>query len=649
MQRNDGGDDESTVIAQVIADDDGGGVQSINHLRQCCVVVRVRGPEESTLRSNRSSSSLVSTFSHSFDGRTTFSCSGFIVNKEQGLILTSASIFTPFLKVRPSANGVANNSDDSLEMIKDTEIDIMCNYNKDIKHDDVATSNQLSIYKVAEERVYDPLKDWIPCRYQSMLPVHPSVIEIVDQIKSYFSVSTPRALSLVLLRATTPLVDPAVRAITFANTSVASRTGEKLTIIASPFGFISPTIFLNSVSSGILCNAIAARPYDHPSLFLTDARCLPGSEGAAVFDSHGHLVAVVTAPIRAKDDKIPFNLSPLIPSHTFITNLNLQGQIHMSSHTDQLVRNYKSSISSRIGSNSLVNSRLDQQKHSIVLVKFKDTWGSGVLISENGYILTNAHLLGPSIPSIHKSDISGAYPPSMYKNYSVDLRIDYSAMKGKETIKGHVWLQGNIEYISHTHLDIALLKIRDEDTTLFNHVDCNMLLNVKHGAEVSVLGYPLLPPTQNPPISVTNGIVSNIIFVEGMAVSYQTTAPVHSGNSGGGLFDHQGNFLGIVTCNAKQKNGSIITDLNFSIPVASLVHFFNYANGQDKHGLEVMRRTSTNKFLKALWKLQITSSPQPSTTTDGRGKKYSEFMEKMTKTPITQKEEIDQARLRSKL
>ncbi|EFA82668.1 hypothetical protein PPL_04362 [Heterostelium album PN500] len=633
----------------------------ISKLRQCCVVVRVKGNDISTasnygssssssaLKSNKSSSSQVPTFSHSSEGKITFSCSGFIINREQGIILTSSSIFMPFLSRR--------NEQAHYEIHRDTEIDIMCNNNRQIKEEDIKSSNSggsggsgsgQSIYnKSSDERIYDPLKDWIQCRFHQLIEVDQSIMDIVDLLKSYFVIGSSKSLSLVLLKASSPLtVDPAIDQVRFAQ-STHIKTGERISIVASPFGFISPTIFLNSVSSGIICNKIAARPYSHPSLFLTDARCLPGSEGAAVFNSRGEVIAIVTPPIRAKDEKTPFNLASLLPTHTFLEYLLKTDLV-----AKPLISNSVLSLSPLQTSLSL----LDRQKHNIVLVKFKDTWGSGVLISSNGYILTNAHILAPSISALHKasndSNNAVGYPAHMFKDYRVEIRVDYAALIGKETIGGHMWYNGRIEYISHTHLDIALLKIVCDDSLVFHHVECNTLLNVQHGTEVAVLGYPLLPPSQEPPVSVTHGIISNVVCVDGMAVSYQTTAPVHSGNSGGGLFDERGNFLGIVTCNAKQRNGSIITDLNFSIPATSLVHFFNYANGQDIQGLEIMIRSKTNKFLRALWKLQITSSPhsssqnninqkhlqplqkQPPQTT-GNGRKYAEFLEKITNTPQT--------------
>lgn len=58
--------------------------------------------------------------------------------------------------------------------------------------------------------------------------------------------------------------------------------GDNLEIEATPFGGLSPEIFLNSRSNGIVSNKAGG------VLLMTDARCVPGSEGGPVFCWHGN-------------------------------------------------------------------------------------------------------------------------------------------------------------------------------------------------------------------------------------------------------------------------------------------------------------------------------------------------------------------------
>jgi S1-C subfamily serine protease len=50
-------------------------------------------------------------------------------------------------------------------------------------------------------------------------------------------------------------------------------------------------------------------------------------------------------------------------------------------------------------------------------------------------------------------------------------------------------------------------------------------------------------------VKLTNGIISSKSGFQGDVTSYQITAPVQPGNSGGPLFDDKGNIIGII--NAK--------------------------------------------------------------------------------------------------
>ena len=55
--------------------------------------------------------------------------------------------------------------------------------------------------------------------------------------------------------------------------------GDLAQIIATPFGNLSPSVFINSVSNGVMCNLSG----DNNVMILTDARCIPGTEGGALY------------------------------------------------------------------------------------------------------------------------------------------------------------------------------------------------------------------------------------------------------------------------------------------------------------------------------------------------------------------------------
>lgn len=139
--------------------------------------------------------------------------------------------------------------------------------------------------------------------------------------------------------------------------------------------------------------------------------------------------------------------------------------------------------------------------------------GSGVIISSDGYIVTNNHV------------VSDATNVSVLTNDGTE----YEA-----TIIG-----------TDAKTDLALLKIEATNLKFASLVDSDAL---SLGQEVVAIGNSLGKGT-----SCTNGIISALnreVTINNYTMTLiLTNAEVNSGNSGGGLFDMNGNLVGIV--NAK--------------------------------------------------------------------------------------------------
>lgn len=183
-------------------------------------------------------------------------------------------------------------------------------------------------------------------------------------------------------------------------------------------------------------------------------------------------------------------------------------------------------------------------KHSVVEIKtettvyggFYDNYvasgaGSGVIISENGYIVTNLHV-------IDQAD-----------NISVTLADGNTCTA---SVRG-----------TDEKTDIAVIQLESSCEGLVPAVlgDSSTLVV---GESVVAIGNPLgsLGGT------VTNGIISAIerqITVDSLdMVLLQTNAAVNPGNSGGGLFNSYGELIGII--NAKSTDVSI-EGIGFAIPI----------------------------------------------------------------------------------
>ena len=146
--------------------------------------------------------------------------------------------------------------------------------------------------------------------------------------------------------------------------------------------------------------------------------------------------------------------------------------------------------------------------------------GTGYAISSNGYIVTNHHVTNGS-NSIKVRGVNGDFS----KTYNAKVIIE------------------------DKNNDLSIIKIDDPKFTTLGtipYIIANRASDV--GSSVFVLGYPLRA-TMGDEVKLTNGIISSKSGFQGDVTSYQITAPVQPGNSGGPLFDDKGNIIGII--NAK--------------------------------------------------------------------------------------------------
>ncbi|MBE6588185.1 MAG: trypsin-like serine protease [Ruminococcaceae bacterium] len=175
--------------------------------------------------------------------------------------------------------------------------------------------------------------------------------------------------------------------------------------------------------------------------------------------------------------------------------------------------------------------------------------GSGVIISRDGYIITNAHVITDSE--------SGKLADS------INIRLN-SGEEYEAKIIG-----------SDTESDIALIKVDGKGLSAARVGNSD---SIKVGEQVIAVGNPLgeLGGT------VTSGIVSATnreINVENNKMTLiQIDAAINPGNSGGGLFNTKGELIGIV--NAKTTDVTV-EGLGFAIPVNEAV---NVAEELEKHG-----------------------------------------------------------------
>lgn len=122
--------------------------------------------------------------------------------------------------------------------------------------------------------------------------------------------------------------------------------------------------------------------------------------------------------------------------------------------------------------------------------------------------------------------------------------------------------------------DIAILEL-DNPLPKENAISSSQFRGAKAGGDVVVMGYPLWHVLGSSTPSITNGVVAKATGISEDPGSFQLTAKINKGNSGGPVFDHYGNLLGITvgklnSDEIKRGNGVAPEDVNFAIHIARI-------------------------------------------------------------------------------
>lgn len=101
--------------------------------------------------------------------------------------------------------------------------------------------------------------------------------------------------------------------------------------------------------------------------------------------------------------------------------------------------------------------------------------------------------------------------------------------------------------LSDKQNDLSILKIESEKFNPLKSIPYNFTTNVKDtGTEVFTLGYPIAS-VMGTEVKFTDGKISSKTGIQGDVTVYQISVPIQPGNSGGPLFDNQGNLVGITS------------------------------------------------------------------------------------------------------
>ena len=194
------------------------------------------------------------------------------------------------------------------------------------------------------------------------------------------------------------------------------------------------------------------------------------------------------------------------------------------------------------GAERSVRELVSQLGEAVVQVRTPGGLGSGFIIKEDGYLITNFHVIE------NETQIS----VEVYRQNDGQLeRKSYKQVKIVAINK---------------FADLALLKIEDKDTPQFAKVLLGDADALAVGERVFAIGSPLgLERT------VTEGIVSTKTRPMQGELYLQTTAQINPGNSGGPLFNLRGEVVGVTNMKITFGEG-----LGFAIPVEAIKNFLNH-------------------------------------------------------------------------
>lgn len=171
--------------------------------------------------------------------------------------------------------------------------------------------------------------------------------------------------------------------------------------------------------------------------------------------------------------------------------------------------------------------------------------GSGFIVSNDGYVVTNHHVVD-------------------------------GADEIKVKIKGQAKLINAKVVRLDKRNDLAILKI---DGAGFKPMSIQPSSSIKRGEKVYAMGFPQID-IQGVEPKLTDGIVSSLSGIRDEPTSFQITNPIQPGNSGGPLFTEDGRVIGVIVAtldalSVVKATGTIPQNVNYAIKSNYLLELLN--------------------------------------------------------------------------
>ncbi|KAK2852646.1 hypothetical protein Q7C36_007847 [Tachysurus vachellii] len=499
---------------------------------------------------------------------TPLSCSGVVINYQSGLVLCSGLLFSRFLldkeckRQKPNILSAYKFSNQIQVFIDHVDVKVnRCTSKRFLTNECPTCRKPAELlmmincveFQVAFQKLFTDSEQW---KFTDL-----------DEDDEILYDSNFLSWFAVLRMTTDTQVDADADAVPWIK-STALAKGCSVLACGSPFGSFCPDLFMSTLSKGIVSNLAG----EDNALILTDARCLPGTQGGGLFVSDGdtpYLVGLITSPLCWKSNEW-IGLTLVCSLHLILKNISQAVTCHQSLR--------EISIHSITDSSHVpAPQNSENGKYPVVVVvESGQVWGSGIVLSPS-LVLTCRHV------------VKGRQ----------FLKVTLNTGKRAQTVSSTV-LYSTKETSPY---DVAIVQLQES----FPHVTVPQITTVfLPGEDVLVLGYGGLGKTCGP--SLTSGILSRVVQLQNKPVMLQTTCAVNCGASGGAVVRAKtGELLGIVASNTRDFAAKVTyPHLNFSIPVSVLEPLLRrFAQTQDPAVFQEL--DSVDHEVRRVWRLQ---SPQ---------------------------------------
>ena len=220
-----------------------------------------------------------------------------------------------------------------------------------------------------------------------------------------------------------------------------------------------------------------------------------------------------------------------------------------------------------------VRELVNQLGEAVVQIRSPGGLGSGFILNEEGYLITNFHVIeGETQLSVEVYHVrNGQLDRRSYKQIRIVAMNKFQ--------------------------DLALLKIEDKDAPKFASVPLGDSDGLAVGERVFAIGSPLgLERT------VTEGIVSTKTRQLMGELYLQTTAQINPGNSGGPLFNLRGEVVGVTNMKLAFGEG-----LGFAIPVEAVRYFLRH---RDAYAYDNDNPSNAYRYLEPPSRLKVPTADE---------------------------------------